>query len=62
MLKALDKLKANIYSLIKVKGKPGADLLYLGERVRMLRKPVILTLHSDIDSYVWKKGEGPSRG
>jgi hypothetical protein len=58
MLKALDKLKAKIYSLIKVKGKSGADLLYMGERVRVLRKPVILTLDSDIGSYVWKKANG----
>ena len=58
MLKLLDKINAKAYSLIEKRGKPGSDLLYFGERVRMLHKPVILTAHSDMDSYVWKKAKG----
>lgn len=58
MLKLLDKINAKVYSFIKKEGKPGSTILYFGERVRMLRKPVILTAHSDMDSYVWKKAKG----
>ena len=60
MLKLLDNFKAKVNSVIGGEKQPRADLLYLGEKVRRLCKPIVLSAHADINSYKWKRARGSS--